>query len=98
MSYLTEDKLRTILEDEMKGLATKDGLFALKSYVDERFDAFEEKMFTKEDFDRLMIVVDAMAKDTKEAYRGHLLFEGQLVELDDQVHNHEKRIKILEAK
>ncbi len=97
-----EEIAKLATKEELAKLATKDEIddrfmdltkhFYLREEIDEKF----AQMYTKDDHAKFMIYVDEAFTEIKEFRRNRLLSENQLVELDDQVANHEKRIRTLE--
>ncbi len=68
------------------------------TYIDEKITALEEKMYTKEDHDKFMTYLDEAMAELRDGWEGRKLYERQSLRMDDQIHNHEKRIIVLEEK
>lgn len=92
------------IRKEFKTIRKEISKLASKEYVSKLFDLrfeyymaeMKETMVTKEYFMTYMSTLEEMIREVRDSRNSRLLFEGQFVDLDDQVNNHEGRIKILE--
>ena len=55
-----------------------------------------EKMITRDDWDRHMVLMDALVTEMEANREERILFGQQHLRTDDMVQNHEKRICVLE--
>ncbi|OGJ43024.1 hypothetical protein A3B60_03810 [Candidatus Peregrinibacteria bacterium RIFCSPLOWO2_01_FULL_39_12] len=70
----------------------------LMVYIDEKIAGLEERTYTKEDHDKFMMYLDEAMTELRDAREGRGLNEKQILRMDDQIDNHEKRIVSLEEK
>lgn len=82
---------------DFEGFATKSDLNIVEYNLSSEISWIKENMFTRDDFMQYMTLFDEIATEVKDARREQLLFASRFVDLDDKVHGHEKRIKVLEA-
>jgi|GEM_PF-3015387 len=93
------DDLASVVADLNCKTNERIDYFAL--HMQEKFRVVNEKLDSKLDrkeFINWTHKYDGSLKEIREARQNRLLFENQFVDLDDQVANHENRIKKLEAK
>jgi hypothetical protein len=64
--------------------------------IKEDLHYIKANMFTAEERNRLMTSVDALATEMKKSQEERIIFSYRLPFIDDQIANHEKRIKVLE--
>jgi hypothetical protein len=74
------------------------GYRELVVYIDEKIASLEERTYTKEDHDKFMMYLDEAMTELRDAREGRKLNENQILRMDDQIDNHEKRIVGLEEK
>ena|SRR3989338_4936377 len=87
------------LEERIDRLEERiEGLARIITYMDERISALEERMYTKEDHDKFMTYLDEAMKELRDGRDGRVLNERQILRMDDQIDNHEKRTIIIEEK
>lgn len=90
------------LKNNSKNYVTKDHLNMVVSKLVTKveFDEFKtfvyENMFTKQDYMDHMSMIEEMVQEVRDSRRDRLIFEGQFVDVDDKVNDHEKRIRTLE--
>lgn len=85
--------------DEMEAkMYTKEDHSRFEAYINLRFDEIEAKMYTKEDHAKFMIYMDEAMTELRDAREERQLNERQMLRMDDQIDNHEKRIVKLEEK
>lgn len=70
---------------------------AIIAYMNAKFVAIEEKMYTKEEHDNFMILIDAALTEVRAAREERILSERHILLMDDRLDNHEKRIGRLEV-
>jgi hypothetical protein len=70
----------------------------IMKYIDNRFNEFEEKMYTKKDHEIFMIWMDEAMKELRDCREERVLSEQHILRLDDKTDNHEKRLCVLERK
>ncbi len=78
-------------------MATKNQLSYFKNHFDDRIDEVEDKMATKDMFDRHMVLMDKSYNLSKNAEATCALHEGHVADTSDQVADHENRIRTLET-
>lgn len=87
------------LETRFDGLETNvHTLMSLYVSIDGRVKNIEENMYTKKDHEKFMIFIDETVTELRDAREGRVLSEAQIMRLDDQMVNHEKRLVVLENK
>lgn len=83
------DKKFDRMDERMDGLVTK-------YEFDAKFQELEDKMYTKADHAKFMILMDEAMTELRDAREGRRLNERQILRLDDYIANHERRITVLE--
>ena len=88
------------VNSDIKGVKSALDRAVSKLVTKVEFDEFKtfvyENMFTKQDYMDHMSMIEEMVQEVRDSRRDRLIFEGQFVDVDDKVHDHEKRIRTLE--
>ena len=86
---------------ELKGELEKHTI-RFKNYVDVRIqqleEKMEEKMYTKADHEKYMVLFDEAMKELRDAREARVLSERQILRMDDKIFDHGKRISVLESR
>jgi len=91
------EKFKEELQEEFtKVFVTKEEYGRDMISIHFRFDRIEEQMYTKKDHEAFMILMDEMVSEVRAAREERILRGTQVLRMDDQLHNHENRIRILE--
>ena len=100
------DRFEERMDNFEKRFATKkdlqDAMFSMKQYIGQRFDELkeelEEKMYTKAEHEKFMILVDEALTEVRAAREERILSQNKMIRMDDSLANHEKRICVLEKR
>lgn len=68
------------------------------NYLESVVEDIKANMYTKQDHARDLVWMDKAMTEMDAAREERLLREPQLLRIDDQVHDHEKRIRVLEKR
>ena len=98
----TKQELDASIRAATKKMATKQELAKLRGWVVENavtkteFYAVMEKVATKQDYDKLINMMDEAMTELRDARWDRESFTHQFLRMDDSVADHEKRIRVLE--
>ena len=70
----------------------------MKNYVDRGFYEIKEQMYTKEDHAKFMVWMEEAMTELRDSRDSRVLNDRHLLQHDDKLVNHEKRICVLERK
>lgn len=79
-----------VTKDDLKQFATKVDLAKLQMEMNERFEAVEERMATKDDFRKVMTVLDKVLKEVLAIRQEQSVHTGDHMRINERLNNIEK--------
>lgn len=90
-----EERMNRI-DEKLDRIDKKMSKFVTKVEFEERIQALEDKMYTKEDHAKYMVWLDEVMTELRSSREERVLSGQHILRLDDTTVDHEKRIQVLE--